>query len=57
MLYEGREYATWDFFSKENVMGILKYACRDFIEKLERLNLYNEMIELSMTGTCHLYYT
>jgi hypothetical protein len=20
-------------FSKENVMGILKYACRDFIEK------------------------
>jgi hypothetical protein len=21
------------FFSKGNVMGILKYACRDFIEK------------------------
>ena len=34
-MYGRREYTTWEFFiSKGNAMGILKYACRDFIEKL-----------------------
>ena len=34
-MYGRREYTTREFFiSKGNAMGILKYACRDFIEKL-----------------------